>query len=263
MRGFVRSVGVRADGLDGWLKTKTILRGRAAYAGDGEPEPLPVRLPAAEARRMGASVRLALAAAWEAAEGREAPPDRLPSVFACSGGNAEALDRVLAGLDDGDRAVSPSQFALSGHNAAAGLWSVASRSAAPSISVGAFDGSFAGGLLEALWRLAVDGGEVLLVGFDVPPPPPLHPARTVRGRFAAALVLGAEPGPPACSRLDVEAGGDAVESRLGDDALEALRRSNPAARCLPLLRLIATGEPGSVVLPYLTGLSIRVMHAPC
>ncbi|EGQ64194.1 hypothetical protein GGI1_24011, partial [Acidithiobacillus sp. GGI-221] len=37
---------------------------------------------------------------------------------------------------------------------------------------------------------------------------------------------------------------------MDDHALETLRQSIPAARCLPLLQLIARGEAGRIVLDY-------------
>jgi hypothetical protein len=47
-------------------------------------------------------------------------------------------------------------------------------------------------------------------------------------------------------------------SVLADAPLEALRRSIPAARALPLLALLARGESGRAVIDYLDGLSLAV-----
>ncbi len=35
---------------------------------------------------------------------------------------------------------------------------------------------------------------------------------------------------------------------MGDAALENLRLCNPAARCLPLFALLASGKPGTIML---------------
>ena len=56
---------------------------------------------------------------------------------------------------------------------------------------------------------------------------------------------------------------DAPALRLQDEALERLRGSIPAARCLPLLRSVATQNQGDVLLDYLAGLQLAVQVAPC
>jgi hypothetical protein len=50
---------------------------------------------------------------------------------------------------------------------------------------------------------------------------------------------------------------------LEDSRLETLRRTNPAARSLPLIRQLALGEQGSVILEYLDALSLAVEVVPC
>jgi hypothetical protein len=50
-------------------------------------------------------------------------------------------------------------------------------------------------------------------------------------------------------------------TRLGDEALEAMRVAIPAARSLPLLALLAGEGSGGAVLDYLDGLSLAVQVA--
>lgn len=80
------------------------------------------------------------------------------------------------------------------------------RSDAPSTSLGAYDGSFAAGLLEAVTQV-MGGAPVLLVTCDVPPPSPLAGSTPAAGPFAAALLL---------------------EDRMEQPELEALRTGSPA-----------------------------------
>jgi hypothetical protein len=50
---------------------------------------------------------------------------------------------------------------------------------------------------------------------------------------------------------------------MADPALEALRKSIPTARALPLLECIARGESRPVVLAYLDPAQFKVEVAPC
>jgi hypothetical protein len=270
LRLHVAAIGLFGPGIAGWRQGRAILRGEAVPAAPCLPPFHRVRLPANEARRVTLSVRLALELAAEALDRQAAPG--LAAVFACSGGNAQALARILASLDD--HAVSPNQFAHVGHSAAAGYWSIATGQAAPATSIGAYDGSFAAGLLEAACQAVVEARPVLLVAADTPPPAALAGSRPVAAAFGVSLLLSVqppaggspwiEPDPAAGATPDGQAepvpGG---EDRLADPALEALRRGNPAARCLPLLRLVALGRPGRVILPYLAGRPLVVHHGPC
>jgi hypothetical protein len=52
------------------------------------------------------------------------------------------------------------------------------------------------------------------------------------------------------ARLEVALGGSSAD-RFDDPALEALRCSIPAARSLPLLRLLAARARGTAILEYL------------
>lgn len=227
------------------------------------PREIPVsdcmRLPANESRLTGSTGRLVLRVAQEALDHAAVSPVRLRSVFACSEGNTESLENVLSALMQINRPVSPHQFARLGHNASASLWSMVTRSHAPSTSLGPYDGSFAAGLLEAVSQ-AREGVPVLLVAYDVPPPKALADSRPVPAPFASALVLAPEASTQSVSRLHVRIAGDRSEDSLD---LEALRARNPAARRLPLLRLIAAQAAGVVVLPYQTHARVRVEHVPC
>jgi hypothetical protein len=77
-----------------------------------------------------------------------------------------------------------------------------------------------------------------------------------------ALVLTPKRDERSAARLEaaLEAG---RADTLRDPRLEALRRSIPAARALPLIRQLALGEPGRVVLEYLDVWNLGVEVAPC
>ena len=253
----VESVGLVAPGLTGWAASREVLAGWRPY----RPEPLPALsaalLPANERRRVTATIKLALQAAQEAMT--QAPafnPDRAPgargeavrTVFASSGGDSEVLDKICTALTQPDRPVSPVHFHQSVHNTPSGYWSIATGCTQPSLSLSAYDGSFAAGLREAAGLAWTEGGRVLLVAYDLPLPPTLAQRRVIVAPFAVALLLN-----PAATgqrlavlRLPPTAAGPA--DRLDDPGLERLRTGNPAARSLPLLRAIVRREAATLTL---------------
>lgn len=253
-------IGVLAPGFANWTEAADVLSGRTAYRDRGMPPLERLHLTATEARRMSLSMRIALEVAEEALAGTAMPRQALAGVFACSGGNAEKLHNVLESL--AENAVSPNQFAHMGHHAAAGSWSIVSGSAAPTTSIGTFDGSFAAGLLEAGCQAWQEQRPVLFVAHDVPPPAAFRRARPVTSTFAVAFALQTASAATPGRRLWLRITRNHDELRM-TRSLEALRLNNPAARALPLLQLIARGEGGRVVLPYHDALRLSVRYLPC
>lgn len=253
---FVEAVGLVANGLPDWQHAQLVLRGDAAYAAAELPLPASTLLPPNERRRATASVRQAFRAAEDALRDAVTPADELAAVFASSDADLAIIQRICLALLEPARPVSPTDFHNSVHNAAAGYWSIATGSRAPSSTICAYDASFAAGLLEAATLLADAGPPTLLVSYDVPGPPLLQARRPFSGPASCALVLRADAGPRPLARLAVRVAA-AVETRCADPALEALRLGNPALRALPLLAAIArgTGEV-TLALPGTAALSI-------
>jgi hypothetical protein len=131
----------------------------------------------------------------------------------------------------------------------------------PSTVLCAFDSSFSAGLLEALVQVAVDEEPILLVSYDADYPPPMSAKRPVPDAFGTALVLTPRREPGALARLEVTLCNEPPE-RLAEP-LETLRRSNPAARALPLLKYLAIGRRARTVLEYLDASGLAVDIEPC
>lgn len=252
----IEGVGLVGPGLASWAAGREALAGRAAYASAATVIPAPDALPATERRRAGKCVRIALATGLEAARGAGRAPSELTAVFASSSGDGENCHAICEVLASDERTISPTRFHNSVHNAPAGYWSIATGATGAADCIAAFDASFGAGLLEALARLAAEHVPgVLLVAYDAPYPEPLNGARPLPDAFGAAFALSsAREGTGA--QLEVEIVREAA-STLDDPALEALRRAIPAARALPLLALLARGEPGTVSLDYIDGLALR------
>jgi hypothetical protein len=116
--------------------------------------------------------------------------------------------------------------------------------------------------LEALAQVSVDREPVLLVAYDTEYPDPLHAKRPVPDAFGMALVLTPSRNERSAARIEavLEA---APADVLQDSRLEALRRTIPAARSLPLIRQLALGEQGRTILEYLDAWNLAVDVAPC
>jgi len=264
MRAFVEGVGLVGPGLNGWQASRALLAGEQAY----RPAPTAVGastlLPAAERRRAGVPVKLALAAGLEAIEGARRDAANLATVFASSSGDCDNVHAMCESLATPERQVSPTRFHNSVHNAAAGYWSIATQCRAPSTSLCCHDWSFAAGLLDAASQVAVDGNPVALIVYDQPYPAPLGVARPIGATFGAALVLAPQASPAAIALLDIEFEPQkAGATRMDDPGLEALRSGVPAARCLPLLAALARRAREPVILEYVAGAHLRMAVTPC
>jgi len=258
----INGVGLLGPGISDWQHGVRVLRGESPYTSAPTVLPVPACLPSAERRRTGAIVRLALAVGLEATTNAAADPAALPALFTSSGGdgaNCHEICQVLAGTE---RALSPTRFHNSVHNAPSGYWGIATGAVAASNALCAFDASFGAGLLEALTQVQVDRTAVLLIAYDASYPAPLYSARPIPDAFGVALVLAPAAGATTLARLTV-ALCSAPAALLTQPALEALRATIPAARSLPLLAHLARRSTGRVVLEYLAGERLAVEVSAC
>ena len=163
----VEGVGLMAPGLAGWPNGRAVLSGARPYVAEAMPTAIAALLPANERRRTTATVKLALQVAQEAALQADIDPTPRRRCWP-PGGDSEVLDKICAALTLPDRPVSPTHFHHSVHNTPAGYWSIATRCAAASLSLSAYDDSFAAGLMEAAALAWTDQTRVLLVAYDLP-----------------------------------------------------------------------------------------------
>ena len=252
----IRGIGLLGPGLDDWASGAPLLAGLAPYTSRATVLPTPSALPAAERRRTGGVVRLALAIGFEAVAHSGMNAAELPTVFSSSGGDGNNCHEICQSLASEDRQISPTRFHNSVHNAASGYWSIAAGATPAANVLCAFDASFGAGLLEALTQVAVEGTPVLLVAYDVGYPEPLRTVRPIPDAFGVAMVLaprGSERVPSMTAALT-----DAPAQRMSEAQLESMRMAIPAARSLPLLEKLARREAGPVVLDYLEAQRIAV-----
>jgi hypothetical protein len=262
LSAYVSGIGVLGPGLGSWGDAAAVLSGQRAYQAAPTVLPTPAILAAAERRRSGRVVKLALGVALEAIEQAGEDPAELASVFSSSGADGHNCHEICQALSLAGREISPTRFANSVHNAAAGYWSIGTGSMAESNVLCAFDASFVAGFLEALTQVAVDQKPVLLVAYDTEYPPPLHAKRPIPDAFGVALLLTPQRRAASLARLQAELT-EAGFDRMTNPDLEALRGDYPAARSLPLLRLLATQRSGTAILEYLDISRMQVQTESC
>ncbi|HMD72625.1 MAG TPA: beta-ketoacyl synthase chain length factor [Steroidobacteraceae bacterium] len=259
---YVEGIGILGPGLQGWPAAAAVLSGRSAYQAAATALAAPALLPAAERRRTGRVVKLAIGIALEATAQAGADASKLPSVFSSSGGDGYNCHEICESLAAHDRAISPTRFSNSVHNAAAGYWSIATGAMSASNVLCAFDASFGAGLLDAVAQVRVNRESVLLAAYDTEYPAPLHDKRPIPDAFGIGLVLSDRQRPQSIAQLAIRLTGEQSET-LAEPQLEQLRRSIPAARGLPLLRRLAMRSGGGTILDYLDDTRLSIEVQPC
>jgi hypothetical protein len=183
----------------------------------------------------------------------------LNTVFASSGGDGVILHQLCSALATPERAVSPTQFHNSVHNAPAGYFSIAHASHAASTSLCHHAAPFAAGLLEAAVQVSSENRPVLLVSFDLIAPFPLAPLWPAQRDFAVALLLAPPTQAPALAHWHITPVTAApVPHPATEKWLAQFARANPVAESLYLLSALASGTPARHRLAYLDTLSLEV-----
>ena len=261
MQVFVATVGIVGPGLDGWAASRPILAGLSEHRMAPISRSIPDILSAAERRRSSQSARLAITAAQEALRAGDLRGDEIATVFASSDGDGAITQEICEALAGAAREVSPTSFHNSVFNAPAGYWSIATGSRLASTSVCAYDVSFAAGLIEAAAYATAEHQPVMLIASDLPYPIPLHSIRPVEQSFAAALLITPTARSVSLMRCEISLEPRRTTTDFPDGLPENLR-SNPAARCLPLLAVLARQTTETVSLEYSDEIDLVVSCEP-
>lgn len=254
---YLDGIGLWGPGLAGWEQACAVLAGRQSYVAAPTALPAVEKLPPAERRRVGTPVKLSMAIGLEAARHAGADLAQLATVFSSTEADCDNSHAILETLASQDRALSPTRFHNSVHNAASGYWGIATGSMEPSTSLSAYDATFAAGLLEATTQALSSGKPCLLLAYDTAYPEPLHNLRPIPAAMGVALVINPHPTAAARALLKLRLT-DAAATPMPQSDLEPLRQSIPAARSLPLLALLAQARSGTVVLEYLDPLQLGI-----
>lgn len=221
----IEGVGFWGGGLPSWQAACDFVN-TGAMPDTAPAKPSPTLLPPNERRRAPESVAVALEVAQAACLAAGRDPADLPSVFASTHGDLAITDYMCATLAADPRAISPTRFHNSVHNAAAGYWTIGTGCVHAATAISAFDATFAEGLIEALAQLHTGADAVLLVAYDTAAVGALRSVHDCAGLLGGALVLarddGREHGP--LLRLHLEEGRAAPDDgplsrRLSDSAM--------------------------------------------
>jgi hypothetical protein len=254
---YLDGIGLFGPGLSGWEQSREILAGRAPYVAAPTLLPAVEKLPPAERRRVGVPVKLSLAIGLDAASHSAIDLASLATVFSSTEADCDNTHAILEALASSDRAMSPTRFHNSVHNAPSGYWSIATGSMQPSTSLNTYDATFAAGLLEAATQIQSNGKPCMLLAYDTTFPEPIRSLRDIPDAMGVAMLLSPHQTPTSLARLTLTLG-DVGTSTLMEGALEQMRRAIPAARSLPLLELLALDRTGAVVVDYLDTLGLHI-----
>ncbi|NUO74540.1 MAG: hypothetical protein HOQ32_00855, partial [Lysobacter sp.] len=190
-----------------------------------------------ERRRAPETVAVALDVALAACQAADRDPAALASVFASAQGDLGITDYMCTTLASDPRAISPTRFHNSVHNAAAGYWTIGAGCMRAATAISAERASFAQGLIEAMAQLADGAPAVLLVGYDGESIGALSTVTVSAGLLGGALVLSRTPRPGAV-RLSAQLH-DGIADAGG--VLTARAQGNAMAPMLPLFDVLAEG----------------------
>jgi Beta-ketoacyl synthase, N-terminal domain len=244
----IRAIAAVGPGIADWSTLRAQLRAQATHEFAATVLPPSTALPPTERRRIGLSVKIALAVGEQLfANAKLSAPElqvsQTATIFTSSGGDGDNCHHLCTALTELPVMLSPTKFTNSVHNAPAGYFSIAHHAVQASNSICAHDGSFVQGLLEAAAYCLAEGQATALVAYDVPYPEPLNSKRSIAAPFGIALILDKADCPNAIAYLSL---GQLANSSLNSsltlctqDSLEKLRSGIPAARGLPLLHAIA------------------------
>ena len=264
MRLYVEGIGLLGPGLDGWAGSRAVLAGEAAYVAATTNMRASDMLPAAERRRAGVPIKLALAVGQEAFLQAGRDTSTAATVFTSSGGDNDNVHAINTILATAPREVSPTRFHNSVHNAAAGYWCIAAKSHEASTSLCAHDASFAAGLLESATQVTIDNSIVALIAYDHAYPEPLRAVRPISTSMGMALIFTPQQTGSSRAMVEVEfVAGKTDETRMQEPSLEALRLDIPVARSLPLLAALASGKQADITLAYFDDNHLKIRVTPC
>jgi hypothetical protein len=241
----VEGIGFWCNGLPDWPAARAFAKG-ADLPDNAPARPSPQVLAPNERRRAPESVAVALEVALAACTDAQYDPAMLASVFASTHGDLAITDYMCSTLVEDPRALSPTRFHNSVHNAAAGYWTIGNGCVRATTAISAFDASFAQGLLEALLQLAAGEPAVLLVGYDTASTGPLAAVSRSEGTLGGALVLSSagHVGKPRLRVTLVDGNGNVAPAR---GALARLATGNAMAPMLPLFDALALGDDAALL----------------
>jgi hypothetical protein len=233
---------------------------------DAATAPKPAIIPANERRRAPLSVKLAVESSWQATQMAGIDPAELGCVFASGLGDTSLTDYMCKALASDSKALSPTKFHNSVHNAAAGYWTISTGCMSAANSIAAFQESVSVTLLEALIQAQAENRPLLLTFYDAPVAPLLQSMLKNQAAFAMSLVIAPDTySHPSGEDVSLahSLSAQLVETPVDwptlslPDELHECYSSNPAARVIALAQLLQTGQ-GELLLPLSMATALQI-----
>lgn len=252
----IAGFGVWSPRFSGRNEFCTVLDGGAVES-DGllKPELIPAR----ERRRAPAAVKMAVEVLDQACRMAGIDAANVATVFGSGMSDMQITDYMCRTLASAPRAVSPTKFHNSVHNAATGYWSIATSSHCPANAICAYDNTAGATLLETAIQAVEESAPVVLAVEELAAPQPFKSIVDINEPFAAALLLApqGEVATPLGSLQLTVCAGTSVEPELPTLGGADLA-GNFAATIIPLLAALANGKDTTISLPLTKGSTLDV-----
>jgi len=256
----VLGVGAWGPGFNNWLELSGALNGQALNL-ERPKGPKPEIIPANERRRAPLPVRLAVESSWQACQQAGLDPKDLASVFVSGLGDTQLTDYMCRTLASNNKALSPTKFHNSVHNAAAGYWTISTGCMQAANSVGGFDKSVSLTLMEALIQSKIENRAVLLTFYDAPSSDVLMGLMHNDVAFAASIIVApVAPLDLPIFQSELIASQSQWPSFVSDSELEHCYEVNPAARILPLLKMLTESTHDNFLMPLSEQTSFKIFR---
>lgn len=245
----ILGIGAWGPGFHNWPELKAMLLGQTESEQTFDEAaikilakgPKPEIIPSNERRRAPLPVRLAVETSWQATQNADIDPVELPCVFVSGIGDTQLTDYMCRALAGEQRALSPTKFHNSVHNAAAGYWTISTGCMQPATSIAGFQESVSLTLMEALLQCQTDQKPILLSFYDAPSSEVLRELLLNKYPFSASIIIAPAGFSPAAATFTASVEpAPANWSEFGSTAvLEDCYAVNPSAKILALLKNIA------------------------
>jgi hypothetical protein len=255
----ILGIGAWGQGFCDWHDLTELLDGKLSEE-ESAKSPKPEVIPANERRRAPLPVKLAVETSWQATQMAQLDPKDLPCVFVSGLGDTQLTDYMCNVLTGENKALSPTKFHNSVHNAAAGYWTISTGCMQSANSVAGFEESVSLALMEALIQAQSLDVPILLTFYDAPSSELLLPLLKNQQSFAFSMVIA--PGKQSDKgfnyKAEIGVQDVAWPSAVFGDGLQHAYEFNPVGRILSFARIIATNEQMSLSMPLSSDAALTI-----
>ncbi len=226
--------------------------------------PKPAVIPPNERRRAPLPVRLAVETSAQACEAASIDPKDLTCIFASGLGDTQLTDYMCKTLAGEQKALSPTKFHNSVHNAAAGYWTISTGCMKPASTLAGLNGSTPMALLEALSQCDIEARPVLLTIYDSPSSQILSKIFPCKHSFSVSFVIAPTSDKSIAPELTMEIkNSPSPWPKLPfTGVLLNMYENNPAARALAILYTYylttKSKQPENLIMPISADRSINL-----